>query len=301
MLSRRDFGKTALAALPLARTFAASAVRVGVSTYSFRDLLRTPGKDNVDDIAKAVQQLGVREIELHSYNTEPAGPNSGPAVPPPPSAYPDPIRTPSPAEVAAAKLKVRNALRDWRLATPPSGHAAFASKFKAAGIDLFAYRVDYDAAFTDEEIEVTFQQAKALGVTRIASITDSSDRLAPFAAKHGITVAIHNSPKAKPRTDLPQNFRLNLDIGNLTAAGADPVAFIKEHHPSISHLTIKDRTRSGGNEKFGDGDTPVADVLTLVRDKYPQIPVFVEYEYIGLGTPQDEVRRCLGFVRSALS
>jgi sugar phosphate isomerase/epimerase len=300
MLSRRDFGKTALAALPVLKAWSAAPVRVGVSTYSFRDLLRTPGKDNVDDIVKAVRQLGVHEIELHSYNTEPAGPNSGPAVPPPPSAYPDPIRTPSPAEVAAAKLKVRNALRDWRLSTPPSAHAAIAAKFQAAGIELFAYRVDYDASFTDQEIEVTFEQAKALGVTRISSLTEMGPRLAPFAAKHKIEVAIHNGPKAGPKTDLPPHFRLNLDIGNLTAVGADPVAFLKEHYPSISHLTIKDRTRAGGNEKFGEGDTPVSEVVKLVADKYPKIPLFVEYEYIGLGTPQEETRRCLSFIKSAL-
>jgi len=168
MISRRDFGKAALAAIPLSRSWGAPAVQLGVSTYSFRDLLRTPGKDNVDDIVSAVRQTGVSVIELASANTEPAGPNSGPAVPPPPSAYPDPVRTPSPAEVAAAKLKVRNALRDWRLSTPASAHAAHRAKFQAAGIDLFAYRVDYDASFTDDEIEVTFQQAKALGVARIA-------------------------------------------------------------------------------------------------------------------------------------
>src|SRR5881227_2051039 len=156
MISRRDFGKLALAGIPVSASWggpgdpAVNGVRLGVSTYSFRDLLRTPGRDNVDDIITAIQQVGVSEIELASANTEPAGPNSGPAVPKPPSAYPDPIRTPTPAEVAAAKLAVRNALRTWRLEAPASGHAAFRAKFQAAGIDVFSYRVDYDASFTDD-------------------------------------------------------------------------------------------------------------------------------------------------------
>src|SRR5690349_11971246 len=96
MISRRDFGKAALAGVPLSAAWSAeaSAIRLGVSTYSFRDLLRTPGRDNVEDVIRSLQQLGVREIELASSNTEPAGPNSGPAVPRPPSAYPDPVRTP---------------------------------------------------------------------------------------------------------------------------------------------------------------------------------------------------------------
>src|SRR5215471_16264978 len=125
MVSRRDFSKLALAGLPLsaALTAADGGIRLGLSTYSFRGLLRTPGKDNVDDIIQAVKQAGVTDIELDSANTEPAGPNSGSAVPPPPSAYPDPIKTPSPAEVAAAKLAVRNSLRKWRLSTPAAEHA----------------------------------------------------------------------------------------------------------------------------------------------------------------------------------
>ena len=314
MISRRDFGKAALAGIPFVAARAAD-VPVGLSTYSFRDLVRTPGRDNVDDLIKVLQQTGVREIELASANTEPAGPNSGPAVPRPPSAYPDPVRTPSPAEVAAAKLAVRNALRSWRLATPPSAHEAFRAKFQSAGISLFAYRVDYDASFTDEEIEVTFQQAKALGVARIATVTNltGARRLAPFAAKHGITVALHNSANrqdpdaiATPENfraalALSKNFHLNFDIGNFTAANFEPVAFLQENRASLSHLQIKDRTRNGGRTaQFGDGDTPIADVLRLVRDKKLQVPVFVEYEYIGLGTPLEEVRRCLSFVKSAL-
>jgi sugar phosphate isomerase/epimerase len=322
MVSRRDFGKIALAGLPLSAGWraaanpAANGVRLGVATYSFRDLLRTPGRDNVDDVIKALQFAGAREIELWSANTEPAGPNSGPAVPPPPSAYPPPIKPPSPEEVAAAKLAVRNALRRWRLSTPAANHEAFLARFKAAGISLFAYRVDYDDQFTDEEIEVTFQQAKALGVRTMASMTSLSGarRLAPIADQHGILVALHNTANTKDpdaistpqsfRTALAlsKNFRLNLDIGNFTAANLEAVAFIQENHASISHIQIKDRTRNGGaNEPLGEGDTPIKDVLALIREKQFPIPAFVEYEYIGLGTPQEEVRKCLAVTNSTLA
>jgi sugar phosphate isomerase/epimerase len=319
MISRRDFGKAALAGIPLSAAGTADAaqdIRLGLATTSYRDLVRTPGRDNVADIVKAVRAAGVTEIELSSANTEPAGPNSGPAVPRPPSAYPDPIRTPSPAEVAAAKLAVRNSLRDWRLRTPPAVHGAIREQFQAAGISLFAYRVDYDASFTDDEIEVTFQQAKALAVPRIASIATLSTarRLAPFAAKHGIEVALHNSSNLRDPDAMatPQSFRtalaisprfrLNLDIGNFTAANFESVAFLQENHAVLSHLELKDRTRNGGgNERFGDGDTPVKEVLSFVNEKHLPVPVFVEYEYIGLGTPQDEVRKCLAYARSALA
>ena len=63
MHSRRDFGRLALAGLPLTAPLTASAaridstvngVRLGTITYSFRDLPRTPGKDNIDDLIKAI-------------------------------------------------------------------------------------------------------------------------------------------------------------------------------------------------------------------------------------------------------
>ena len=321
MVSRRDFGKMALAGVPLSAACApgdpvVNGVRVGVATYSFRDLLRTPGQDNIDGVIQALQFAGAREVELSSTNTEPAGPNSGPAVPPAPSAYPPPITAPTPEQVAAAKLAVRNSLRRWRLATGAGNHAGVRAKFQAAGISLFAYRVDYDEPFTDQEIEVTFNQAKALGVRVLASLTslNGARRLAPFAEKHGMTVALHNAANEKDpnaiatpqsfRTALAlsKNFRLNLDIGHFTAANHEAVAFIQENHASISHIQIKDRTRNGGvNEQFGEGDTPIKDVLNLIRTKKLPIPVFVEYEYLGLGTPQEEVRKCLAYMKAALA
>ena len=47
--SRREFGKTALAALPLSLLAAkVNGVTLGVMTYSYRALPQTPGVDRVD-------------------------------------------------------------------------------------------------------------------------------------------------------------------------------------------------------------------------------------------------------------
>jgi len=311
MFTRRDFGKLALAGVPASLLTGATdgGVRLGASTYSFREMVRTPGQDNVDDVIAALKFAGVSEIELHSANTEPAGPNSGPAVPPPPSAYPPPIRAPSKEEVAAAQRVVRNDLRQWRLRTPTESYNSIRAKFQSAGIGLFAYRVDYDAQFTEEEMDVTFRQAKALGVEVMATLMPLSGaaRLAPFAEKYAMTVALHNGTRdtAAQLTGAlaaSKRFRINLDIGNFTAANQEAVAFVQENQAAISHIQIKDRTRNGGgNERFGEGDTPIKEVLALLKGKKTAIPAFVEYEYLGLGTPREEVRKCMAYARSCLA
>ena len=77
MHSRRQFAKTVLVGLPAA-AFAArldskvAGVHLGTITYSFRDLPRMPGKDNIDDIIRAVTACGIGEIELYNLNLEPA-------------------------------------------------------------------------------------------------------------------------------------------------------------------------------------------------------------------------------------
>ena len=91
MYTRRDIGKfalgtTALSALPVSLAFGAdNAVRLGATTWSLRDLTRVPGEDNVIDLVKPLKSAGVTEIDLWSYNVEPAGPNFGPGAPPPPA------------------------------------------------------------------------------------------------------------------------------------------------------------------------------------------------------------------------
>src|SRR5215472_16599548 len=139
MLSRRDFGKIALAGGALARRGAAAgAVRIGAATESFHDFPRTPGRDNVDEIVAALQAAGVAEIDLASENTEAPSPDTGLPPPPPPGPYGGPPAGFTPAELAARARAMRNNLRKWRLATPPSHYRDLKGKFDAAGIAVYS-------------------------------------------------------------------------------------------------------------------------------------------------------------------
>ncbi|HVW85205.1 MAG TPA: hypothetical protein VHB50_11020 [Bryobacteraceae bacterium] len=319
MYTRREIGKLALgtaaaAALPASRVFAVpeaavQSVRLGATTYSLRDLPRIPGKDNVSDLIKPLQDAGVKMIDLWSYNTEPAGPNTGPGAPPPPAVYPIKIKVFTPEEIKAAMEQARNLLRDFRLGRvdPKLGFTAdhyqqIRGKFDAAGIAVTSYSVKYDDSFTDEEIEATFQQAKTLGAKSI-SVPGSAavlKRLAPYTEKHDMNIAVGDFNLV---SSLPsKRFKINLDIGAVTAANGSPVAWIQENHDAIGQVLITDRRRNkGSSEQWGQGDTPVSDVLKLIRQKGFTFPVMADYEYIGLGTPGEELQRCMDYMRDAVA
>ena len=312
MQTRRDFcqyalGAAALTGLPCARVLAAESenvrgVRLGATTWSLRDLRRLPGRDNVADVIKALQFSGVHEVDLFSYNIEPAGPDTGPAAPPPPAAYPVVIHKWTPEEIAVAMRALRNTTREWRLNTPAAYYEGIRDQFAGAGIGIAAYTMNYGEDFTDEEINATFLQAISLGASSITTSGSPATcrRLAPFAEKHRMNVSLTGAglPQGLPST----YFKVNLDIGLLTAANGSPVAWIQENHNTIARITVKDRRRGNGrNEDWGEGDTPVQDVLRLVRDRKFTFPVFAEYEYLGLGTPMEELKKCMDYMRSTLA
>jgi sugar phosphate isomerase/epimerase len=79
------------------------------------------------------------------------------------------------------------------------------------------------------------------------------------------------------------------------------VPFIEQHHARIVTLHSKDRKKNQGkNVPLPEGDTPMREVLQLLkRNKYP-IPANIEYEYQG-GDTVAEVRKCYEYCRRALA
>jgi sugar phosphate isomerase/epimerase len=304
MYSRRDFGKIALAGLPASMALAKinsefNGVRIGAQSYSFRDR-------PLDEAIQAMKEIGIGECELYSGHVEPrvqrprpqgdkaekkSGPRGGPE--------------------AEAR---RQALRKWRLSVPLDEFTAVRKKFDEAGITLFAFNISFREDFTDEEIDRGFGMAKALGVKIItaSSTLPAVKRVVPFAEKHQIIVAMHGHSNledpnefAKPESFAKANamskyFGVNLDIGHFFAAGFDPVPYIEQNHDRIHLLHIKDRKKDNGpNTPWGEGDTPIKEVLALLRDRKYAIPANIEYEYKGEDTVA-EVRKCFAYCKQAL-
>ncbi|HYZ73698.1 MAG TPA: sugar phosphate isomerase/epimerase family protein [Chthoniobacterales bacterium] len=326
MYSRRDLGKMAAAALPLSKLLGqkVDGVQLGICTYSFRSMPRT-GADSVNDVISAMKECGGTICELFSPQLEPQNPiTSGtPNRREQPNAASDGPSGDPQARAAATRArqtsseakKFREEVRNWRLSTPVEHFRAIRKKFDDAGIEIYAYTLNFRDDYTDPELDKCFEQAKALDAKTIASSTQLSvaPRLARFAEKHKVYVSLHghnntadpnefSSPETFQKAlDMSDWFRINLDIGHFAAAGFDPISYIQEKHAKITHLHIKDRKKNNGpNEPFGEGDTPIKQVLALLKQKHYSMPALIEYEYRGTGTPVEEVKRCLEYERAAL-
>jgi sugar phosphate isomerase/epimerase len=301
LMNRREFGKSALAALVFPRPAGAidsrvAGVRLGVQTYSFRALPRAAGADAVDDVVRAMKQIGLGECELFAPQVEPVF---------------SPSRGAAPAEAA----KAREELRKWRLETPLDHFRDVRKKFDGAGIAVYAYNYSPNDSFTDAEIDRGFEMTRALGAEIITSSTtlDVAKRMAPFAEKHRMTVAMHGHSRVDPNEfaspasfagamKMSKLFKVNLDIGHFTAANFDPVAYIREQHANITNLHLKDRKKNqGDNTVWGEGDTAIRDVLQLLKREGWPIRAYIEYEYRGQGSPVDEVRKCFDYCKRALA
>ena len=322
--SRRHFGKIALAGVPFSLALGkinstVEGVRIGVETYSFRDLLKQAG-DPIEGIIKAMTEIGLGECEIFEPEVEPPSLSvdapwavtSG-GKPSQASLY---GRPPAGQKPTAAEIATREKIRQWRLSVSLGHFANIRKKFDAAGISIFAFYSILKDDCTDREVERGLEMTRALGakvMTTSATLT-LARRMAPFAKKHQVTVSMHgHSNVADPNqfatpesfakaVDLSDYYRVNLDIGHFTAAGYDPVAYIRDHHDWITNVHIKDRKKNDGpNMPFGQGDTPIKEVLQLIKvNRYP-IPAFIEYEYDGKGTSTEEVRKCFEYVKTALA
>ena len=290
MLTRREFGMLAATGLGLRwnAVFAQPAtagVRLGVQTYSFRDIPRAAGGDGVGPLIAAMTACGLKECELWAPQVEPAG-------------------------------LTRDAIRAWRLETPLDHFRAVKSRFDAAGISIYGYNYSPNKSYTDAEIARGFEMAKALGAEIITASTtlDVAPRIKPFAEQHQMVVAMHghsnvDDPNEFATPDsfatamkMSKYFKVNLDIGHFTAADFDAVAYIRQHHADITNLHLKDRKKhQGDNVPWGAGDTPLSEVLLLLKKQKWPIPAYVEYEYKGAGTPTEEVKKCFQYAKQILA
>jgi sugar phosphate isomerase/epimerase len=282
MQTRRDVLKLAAGGIGVSRLMSSkpnSVVRgvvIGAQSYSFRDR-------QLDQAIAAMTSVGLSYCELWQGHVEP--------------------------EKAS-----RKALREWRENIAIEQFQVVREQFSKAGVKLYAYNYSFQDDYSDREVERGFEMAKALGVKFITASAnvDMAKRINGYAAQQDILVAMHNHDSMKPNEfSTPDDFaramqgnshiRINLDIGHFTAANFDPVDYVEKMWSHIVALHIKDRKKAHGDVvPFGQGDTPIRQVLQLLAAKQLKIPAMIEYEYAGQD-PVAEVRKCYDFCRQAVT
>lgn len=308
LYTRRDLGKIALASLPVTLLAKPDSkfggVQIGINApYSFRGM---PG--GADDVQNYLTRLGLSAVELRS---QPVEAFYGAVIP---------ARSPrnATAEQTASAQAAAEALEKWRLSVSMDKIKEFRKKYADAGIAIEIVKFDGVDKMKDEVVDYAFTFAKALGARALScEIPVSKTKwLGEFAAKHKLMVGYHghgdvNNPEAfaapaswEKAMSFSKYNGINLDIGHFTAGNStSPIPFIKQYADRITHIHLKDRKLNmGPNMPWGEGDTPIKQVLQLMKqEKYP-FQATIEFEY---PTPAGsdvltEIAKCVQFCKTAL-
>lgn len=291
MISRRSFGRLVAGGLPLMIATAAAlpayaqlknqrihGVRYGVMSFSFfMDMPKSGNDGRVDNLIRAMTSLGLYDLEIGPDDMTPASLGS---------IWPPEKRWKQWFLWAVGGKTVADGMRRWWAEAPLSHFEGVRRKFNDAGINIDCFKgSDW---VTDEDLNRDFLIAKALGARYLGCPPGLPriQRMARAAETHNFRIYVHNEDELEDymlaAMAVSPIVRINFDVGNYTAAGgANHVAFIEEHHDRISHLHLKDTKRNGEMTLFGQGDTPVKEILWLLRDKQYDIGAFIENE-IGL-------------------
>ena len=301
-------GKLALSALPAAAFLQTTArpnskfagVQIGLNVpYSFGSNALSG-----DETLERCLQLGISAVELRSQPIEsflgvPADlvkASSG--------------RNPAP-EQQAARTAALAELRKWRVAAPIEKVSAFRRKYEDAGVRIEVLKFDGIYAREDDELDYCFELAKAVGARAISCeiSVKETQRIGTFADKHRLMVGYHGHASTTP-ADWETAFGYaryngaNVDIGHFIAGNnTSPLPFLQKHHERVTHIHVKDRKmKDGPNTPFGEGDTPIKEVLQAIRQHRWPMQATIEFEYpVPAGSDRmKEIARCVQYCKDAL-
>ncbi|MGB1113217.1 MAG: sugar phosphate isomerase/epimerase family protein [Flavobacteriaceae bacterium] len=293
-------------------------ITLGLQTYSFR----TMEDQSPLAILDYVKQTGIKNIELMGNHAEPfAGA--------PESMMSDrakmailikqyrnePLTDEEKviaAEVAAQREAYNAEVQAWRKNVDLKKFEALKALYDEAGISIYAFKPRvFEKNNTDDDIRYGMRAAKALGASHVTLEHPEDDahtaRLAKIAEEEGVLIGYHGHEQQTPTlwdTALSQSNanRMNLDFGHYIAAeNENPLEIIKTKSDKIVSMHLKDRQKKsngGGNLVWGSGDTPIVDVIKLIKENSYTFPVTIELEYdIPEGSDAvQEVKKCLAYI-----
>jgi len=279
-------------------------VRIGAITYSFREL---PG--SAEEVLKYCLECGISGVELMSGVAEsyagapaPAPRGAGPVTP----------------EMREAMKKRAAEVSQWRLSASMDKYKAFRRMYEDAGVKIYAFKLPPTLEMPEAEYEYIWNVAETLGANHITMELPTNDqllqRVAEYAAKRKLRIAFHTHGQGGASgfdraLSASKYTALNFDVGHYYGVnGESPAPLLEKYHERISSLHLKDRkgpsNGSGGpNMPWGQGGTPLKEILQLMKSKKYKFPASIEYEY---KTPEGsdvltEMKKCVEYCRSALA
>lgn len=281
-----------------------NGVQIGAITYSWRSM---PG--SAENILQYCIDGNVSAIELMGPTAEEFA--GAPAAPPRPSGPRQPLTDEQKAQMAEYQKK----MADWRSKVSMDKFTQLRKMYNKAGVSIYGYKPSaLGVNNTDAEVDYAMRAAKALGANQVTielpTSGDQTKRLGDIAARHKIYVGYHGHTQQTPTwwdEALGQSKynAMNFDMGHYVAAGYDPIPLITSKHQHIVSMHTKDRKNKengGANLPWGEGDTPIVEVLQLMRKNKYKFPATVELEYeIPAGSDAvKEVAKCVEYARKAL-
>jgi sugar phosphate isomerase/epimerase len=265
-----------------------NGVKIGViAPYAFRNM----HGNTVEELLDAINATGISMVEMQ--------------IPPVESFLGAPSRDD------------RETLSRWRETTDLDGFKDLRQMYNDAGVDFYGFKEAITHEMSDAECDYLFNATKSLGAWQLTMELPRNDddgtltnRIGQLAAKHQILVAYHNHTQANynfwDRAIWQSEYNgLNLDIGHYVAGtNENPIPLIERHWDRIGSLHLKDRKKNNGdNMPWGQGDTPIAEVLQLMRDRNAEFVATIELEYpVPDGSDAvQEIKKCFEYCRQALA
>ena len=285
-----------IAASMFSSRYPVKGINLGVITYSFRSM-----PDSAEDLLGYVTELELGTVELMGEPAEVyAGAPEGPAK-----------RWGNLTDSERKELdQYHQEMKKWRTSVSMAPFKKLRKQYNQNGVDIEIIKLPLDR-MSPEEIDYAFNVASAVGAKEITleRSDDAVNKLSTYADKHKTLIGYHNHAKVDfnswdPAVAKSKYNALNLDVGHYVAGtNQSPIPLIEKYHDRILNLHLKDRKRNdGANMPWGEGDTPLKEILQLMRDKQYKFMGTIELEYpIPQGSNAvKEVRRCIEFCQNTL-
>ena len=202
----------------------------------------------------------------------------------------------------------------WRASVSMDKFKALRTMYNDASVSIYGFKLDLRLNSPDSEYEYAFNVCEALGANQLTmelpSDAATSKRIGEYAAKRKIWAGYHAHTQAhlhawdEAFSQSPYN-GANIDIGHYVAGTSQsPMPFIEKNHARITSMHLKDRKiNNGPNMPWGQGDTPIKEVLQRMTKEHYTFPATIELEY---NTPPGstvmaELAKCLQFAKDALA